>query len=202
MADLPPTPPHATDAGDAADAPSEALPAVFDGPLSAEDTMNLAVAAWLHAKFQRSRSVKTQSTYSAIVQAFRSQLQARGLDLDAADPRRVAADVGTALNTSQHADVIAERTRALALAAQAYAAQPATTRYGARPVAATTANLRLAAISSFYRYALRHDFLRGDNPIEGTSRPGRPSRSAPRASGPPRRPIARARATSMQPQKQ
>ena len=170
MADLPPTPPHATDAGDAADAPREALPVVFDGPLSAEDTMNLAVAAWLHAKFQRSRSVKTQSTYSAIVQAFRSQLQARGLDLDAADPRRVAADVGTALNTSQHADVIAERTRGLALAAQAYAAQPATTRYGARPVAATTANLRLAAISSFYRYALRHDFLRGDNPIERVER--------------------------------
>lgn len=132
--------------------------------------MNLAIAAWLHAKFQRSRSVKTQSTYGAILQSFRALLQARGLDLDAADPRRIAAYATSDLSASDLADLVAERTRALALAAQAYAAQPATTRYGARPVAATTANLRLAAISSFYRYALRHDFLRGDNPIERVER--------------------------------
>jgi site-specific recombinase XerD len=138
--------------------------------MSAEDTMNLAVAAWLHAKFQRSRSVKTQATYRAILRAFRALLQARGLDLDAADPRRAATSAGFSLNASDLADLVAERTRALALAAQAYAAQPATTRYGARPVAASTANLRLAAISSFYRYALRHDFLRGDNPIERVER--------------------------------
>ncbi len=137
-------------------------------------TVNLAIAAWLHAKFQRSRSAKTQSTYSAILQAFRALLLARGLDLDAADPRHVAASAGISVqaqvNAIALADLVAERTRALALAAQAYASQPATTRYGARAVAATTANLRLAAISSFYRYALRHDFLRGDNPIERVER--------------------------------
>lgn len=158
------------DTTSAAETPREALPVIYDGRMSAEDTMNLAVAAWLHAKFQRSRSVKTQSTYGAILQAFRALLQTRGLDLDAADPRRAAAYAATDSTVSDLADLVAERTRALALAAQAYAAQPATTRYGARPVAATTANLRLAAISSFYRYALRHDFLRGDNPIERVER--------------------------------
>jgi site-specific recombinase XerD len=136
--------------------------------------INLAIAAWLHAKFQRSRSTKTQVTYSAILQAFRSQLLAHGLDLDAADPRRVAADLDADSHTEESiadlGDAVAARTRTLALAAQAFAAQPATTRYGARPVAPTTANLRLAAISSFYRYALRHDFIRGGNPVERVER--------------------------------
>jgi site-specific recombinase XerD len=142
------------------------LPVIYADHAAASDTMNLAIAAWLHAKFQRSRSAKTQSTYSAIVQAFRAQLLARGLDLDAADPRRVAVDS----TTSPGDDVLAERTKALALAAQAFASHPATSRYGARPVTATTANLRLAALSSFYRYALRHDFLRGENPVERVER--------------------------------
>jgi len=38
-------------------------------------------------------------------------------------------------------------------------------RYGPRPVAPTTANVRLAALSSFYTYATRQDLLRGPNPI-------------------------------------
>lgn len=156
------------------DALVDALPVIYSGQTSASDAMNLAIAAWLHAKFQRSRSIKTQSTYSAILQSFRALLLQRGLDLDAADPRRITAssdmDVQTSLSAATLADIAAERTRAIALAAQAYAAQPAATRYGLRPIAATTANLRLATISSFYRYALRHDFLRGDNPIERVER--------------------------------
>ncbi len=130
-------------------APQTALPVVYNGQMSAEDTMNLAVAAWLHAKFQRSRSLKTQSTYSAILQAFRTLLQVRGLDLDAADPRHITASAAIAPEASELADLVAERTRALALAAQAYAAQPATTRYGPRPGAAPPANPRLAATTSF-----------------------------------------------------
>ncbi|HET8906823.1 MAG TPA: tyrosine-type recombinase/integrase [Ktedonobacterales bacterium] len=144
------------------------LPVIFANNAAASDAINLAIAAWLHAKFQRSRSAKTQSTYSAIVQAFRAQLLSRGLDLDAADPRRVAVDADAMpVDTG---DLMAERTKALALAAQAFASQSATSRYGARPVTATTANLRLAALSSFYRYALRHDFLRGENPLERVER--------------------------------
>ncbi len=150
------------------------LPVIYTARASDANAMNLAIAAWLHAKFQRSRSTKTQTTYSAILQAFRSQLLSHGLDLDAADPRRVATDLGADSSMDESGsglgDAVAERTRALALAAQAFAAQPATTRYGARPIAPTTANLRLAAISSFYRYALRHDFLRGGNPVERVER--------------------------------
>ncbi len=150
------------------------LPVIYTIQGSDGNSVNLAIAAWLHAKFQRSRSAKTQVTYSAILQAFRSQLLAHGLDLDAADPRRVATDLGVISHreesVTEFGDAIAERTRALALAAQAFAAQPAMTRYGARPVAPTTANLRLAAISSFYHYALRHDFLRGGNPVERVER--------------------------------
>lgn len=150
------------------------LPVIYTTKASDGNSVNLAIAAWLHAKFQRSRSTKTQVTYSAILQAFRSQLLAHGLDLDAADPRRVAADLGADAHTEESiadlGDAVAARTRTLAIAAQAYAAQPAMTRYGARPVAPTTANLRLAAISSFYRYALRHDFLRGGNPVERVER--------------------------------
>ena len=150
------------------------LPVIYTTKASDGNSVNLAIAAWLHAKFQRSRSAKTQVTYSAILQAFRSQLLAHGLDLDAADPRRVAADLGADAHTEESiadlGDAVAARTRTLAIAAQAYAAQPAMTRYGARPVAPTTANLRLAAISSFYRYALRHDFLRGGNPVERVER--------------------------------
>lgn len=151
------------------------LPVIYTASTSANDAMNLAIAAWLHAKFQRSRSVKTQTTYSAILRGFRAYLLDRGLDLDAADSRRAATDLGMNANNNTAdaiavGDIVAERTRALAIAAQAFAAQPAMTRYGARPVAATTANLRLAAMSSFYRYALRHDFLRGGNPIERVER--------------------------------
>lgn len=150
------------------------LPVIYSPQASDSNSMDLAIAAWLHAKFQRSRSVKTQTTYSAILQAFRSQLLVHGLDLDAADPRRVAADLGADSSMEERVnalgDAVAERSRTLALGAQAFSAQPATTRYGARPVAPTTANLRLAAISSFYRYALRHDFLRGGNPVERVER--------------------------------
>ncbi|HEY1387468.1 MAG TPA: tyrosine-type recombinase/integrase [Ktedonobacterales bacterium] len=155
-------------------ASGQSLPVIYTSQASDGSSVNLAIAAWLHAKFQRSRSAKTQTTYSTILQAFRSQLLEHGLDLDAADPRRVAADLGASSHmdeaVAELGDAVAERSRALALGAQAFAAQQAMTRYGARPVAPTTANLRLAAISSFYRYALRHDFLRGGNPIERVER--------------------------------
>lgn len=167
------------DTGDAepdlsTNASGQPLPVIYTTQASDGNSVNLAIAAWLHAKFQRSRSAKTQETYSAILQTFRSQVLAHGLDLDSADPRRVAADLGSNSSIEESVtdlgDAVAARTRTLALAAQAFAAQPAMTRYGARPVAPTTANLRLAAISSFYRYALRHDFLRGGNPIERVER--------------------------------
>jgi integrase len=123
-----------------------------------------------------------------------------GLDLDAADPRRCRADVDVVASAASAAsefsaltgstwaapgrragadagsaagsveDLMAARAAAIALVAQAYAARPAETRYGPRPVAPATANLRLAALSSFYAYATRQDLLRGPNPIARVER--------------------------------
>ncbi len=180
---------NAPDAADAAHPPHIAggtpLLTLIHGGAGDAGTIELAIAAWLHAKEQKSQSVKTRSTYEAILTEFRQGLRAEGLDLDATDPRRVRALLafrrdghrtegggtpGAGLSTEAVEQFIAERTTALALAAQAYANRPASTPYGARPVAATTANLRLAALSSFYTYALRHDLLRGSNPISRIER--------------------------------
>lgn len=163
---------------------------------STRSAVDLAIAAWLHAKEQKSYSAKTRSTYESIMYEFRDLLRALGLDLDAADPRRLRAVLAEG-NTgaqdyprhsghsphsphsphsqvrdwdSQLEQLSADRMTALTLAAQTYAARPARTQYGSRPVAPTTANLRLATLSSFYNYALRHDLLRGKNPIDSVER--------------------------------
>jgi site-specific recombinase XerD len=156
-------------------------------PEAGNPRMDLAIAAWLHAKFQRSGSAKTRTAYAATLGGFRAALAMEGLDLDSADPRRCRADVDgnlamgavsptpdeRALASDQASaveDRAAARAAAIALVAQAYAARPAESRYGPRPVAAATANLRLAALSSFYAYATRQDLLRGPNPIARVER--------------------------------
>lgn len=168
------------------------LPALArQGQGAGDGRVNLAIAAWLHAKFQRSGSTKTRTAYAAILGEFRAALAMEGLDLDAADPRRCRADLAnleqalafSELSADRPAtagsdagaagsaeDLSAARAAAIALVAQAYAARPAETRYGPRPVASTTANLRLAALSSFYTYAARQDLLRGPNPIARVER--------------------------------
>jgi len=139
--------------------------------------VDLAVVAWLHAKFQRSGSAKTRTAYTAMLGEFRAALAMEGLDLDGADPRRCRTDLAghpnvpsAAVGAAPSEDLSAARAAAIALVAQTYAARPAQTRYGPRPVAPTTANLRLAALSSFYTYATRQDLLRGPNPIARVER--------------------------------
>ncbi len=99
-----------------------------------------AIAAWLHAKHGRSGSAETLAAYSRTIQEFRALLRARGLDLDAADPRRVRAAVsadgsefygtqGERLPSmhptkEQAEDLASTRITALATLAQAYAARP------------------------------------------------------------------------------
>jgi integrase len=139
-------------------------------PTGAPTRVDLALAAWLHAKTQRSQSVKTLTTYRAILSEFRALLRAQGTDLDAADPQQIRRDLRAAgAADGDVAELIAqreaERLTMLVLAAQGYAAQPVQTPYGARAVAPSTANLRLAALSSFYAYALRQGLLHGENPI-------------------------------------
>lgn len=102
-------------------------------------SIELARAAWIHEKRGRSDSAKTERAYSSTFDAFRAALRSQGLDIDA-DPRAVA------------------------LVAQAWAAQPRA-RDG-RPVSSATYNQRLAVLSSFYVFARRRGLLNLENPLE------------------------------------
>jgi integrase/recombinase XerD len=115
----------------------EPTPGDLARPLNA---VELALAAWLDAKFKRSRSEKTRRSYTDSMTSFRAALAALNLDLDS-DPRQVA------------------------LVAQGWAHQRSPDANRAGPVAASTVNQRLAVISSFYRYAIRQGLLAGENPI-------------------------------------
>jgi site-specific recombinase XerD len=169
---------------------TRALVLARSGPGTNNPRVDVAIAAWLHAKFQRSHSSKTRGAYAAVLGEFRAALAMEGLDLDSADPRRCRADlefdlVSLSLGDSDgRVDIVtrpaaepaaieelsATRAAAVALVAQAYAARATETRYGPRPAAQTTANLRLATLSSFYTYSTRQDLLRGPNPIARVER--------------------------------
>lgn len=99
-------------------------------------SLELAIAAWLNAKTQRSNSRETTAKYTAYIAQFRQALRAVGMDLDG-DMRKVA------------------------LVAQAWASSSV----DGKPVAPATFNQRLAILSSFYAYGKRHLLLDGENPI-------------------------------------
>src|SRR6266487_3366753 len=92
-------------------------------PLVTGTNLDLAVSAWIDAKFHKSTSERTRHTYTEIIEQFRAALHRAGLDLDSA-PGQVA------------------------LLAQAFASFSVT----GRQVKPSTLNLRLAVLSSFYRY--------------------------------------------------
>jgi integrase len=102
--------------------------------------LDLAVSAWLDAKWHKSTSAKTRHTYEDTLSLFRAGLRHEGLDL-ASDPEQVA------------------------LVAQAFAGFSAR----GRQVKPTTYNLRLAVLSSFYTFARKRKFLEV-NPIEQLDR--------------------------------
>ena len=99
--------------------------------------LDLATAAWLHAKAARTGSAKTATAYATTLTAFRATLGDHGLDLDG-DPRLIA------------------------LIAQGWA--------GRGDPAPATFNQKLAILSSFYSYALKHDLLGGGNPLTRVDR--------------------------------
>lgn len=115
-----------------------------------DDTPSLEViiGLWLDAKAKRSRSVRTAQTYREALAAFRTRLQAVGLDLDTTDERKVA------------------------MAAQAFADErdPLRTRHPGKEVAAGTFNQRLAILSSFYEFGRKRRLLVMPNPIETIER--------------------------------
>lgn len=105
-----------------------------------------AIAAWLHAKTGKSHSVRTSRAYADTIGLFRGYLQATG-NLDVDSPALP-----------------------IALAAQVFAGQNFTSDSGI--VAASTHNLRLAILSSFYKFVLKKQMLPtvAENPIERVDR--------------------------------
>ena len=113
-------------------------------------TIELAIAAWLDAKHQRSGSQLTHDIYGETLGRFRVYLQARKLDLDGG------------ITQDDRADAVAAKITALALLGQAWAGQ-------GNPKAASF-NQRLAVLSSFYKFARKQGLLRMENPIERVER--------------------------------
>lgn len=107
--------------------------------------LDLAISAWLDAKFRKSTSERTREVYTLTITQFRHGLQRKGLDLDS-EPGKVA------------------------LMAQVYAAHSTV----GRQVKPTTYNLRLAALSSFYVYCRKQGedspLYIAANPIERLDR--------------------------------
>ncbi len=103
-------------------------------------TLDLCIGGWLHAKQGHSDSVKTYTAYRENLTQFRAVLISSGLDLDS--PPSVIAPL-----------------------AQGWAA----TSKRAATVAPNTYNQRLASLSSFYQYAIKHEVLTA-NPITRVER--------------------------------
>lgn len=107
--------------------------------------LDLAIAAWLDTKSNRSKSLKTATAYRTGLAQFRQVLFELRLDLDS-DPRAVA------------------------LAAQSWAGHRDPTSRHQGDVTPATYNQRLAIISSFYAFARKRGLLEVDNPISRVER--------------------------------
>lgn len=120
--------------------------AIFQGAPRIELSVDAAIGAWLH---ENGRAVgadgevndtRTSAAYAGLLEDYRAELGRAGLDLDSADER------------------------ALALLAQAWAKRPRAgvdrrgrpLAHAGQPVSASTHNLRLATVSSFYTFARRY----------------------------------------------
>lgn len=99
-------------------------------------SVDFMVSAWLDAKSRYSGSLRTATDYNKTLRSFRDVCQSVGMDLD-----------GDA--------------RALSLLAQPWASHSTK----GKEVTPNTHNLRLAIVSSFYGYAVKHGMLPA-NPIE------------------------------------
>ena len=100
-------------------------------------TVDEQVMMWLHEKANKSGSIRTKEQYEGHITKFRAILHERGIDLDSKDEATIAA------------------------LAQGYAAFS----HDGRVIAGATHNQRLAAISSFYQYAIKHRWL-ATNPMQ------------------------------------
>ena len=121
-----------------------------------EEYLNKAIEAWLDAKWRLSNSPQTQRNYRGYITRFRAYLVERGLSLNP------YADL------DDHASTM-ERQRALATlstAAQMFAGKAERVE----KVSSSTYNQVLAALGSFYDFAIRRRFLYCENPIASVDR--------------------------------
>lgn len=102
--------------------------------------LDVIILGWLDAKFRRSKSNRTKTTYEEMLKDFRKGLRKAGLDLDSKEKHELAQ---------------------IALLAQAFAGG---SKKPDREVSSSTYNTRLSVISSFYEYAIRQTVLEV-NPI-------------------------------------
>jgi site-specific recombinase XerD len=114
-------------------------------PEPSADHIAMAIERWLLDKYEYSQSTCTATAYCEILLSLRVYLQERGYDL----------------NTTATALVSCIRTWANLRASSSK-------RQG--QVAPATYNQRIAAVSSFYRWAIQHGMYDGENPAEHLDR--------------------------------
>ena len=108
------------------------------------DSATLTIELWLLDKYALSQSTCTATTYRDILTSLHTYLQARGLTLD-------------------------QPVVTLATHIQTWAGLRATSK-GQDSVAPATYNQRIAAVSSFYQWAIESDLYTGKNPAEQINR--------------------------------
>lgn len=113
--------------------------------------LDLALAAWIAAKFENTGSVKTRTAYTETITAFRSLLQGQRLDL-----AWVVRPGETELQVRQLLAFYAEQFASMRLSASRHKGK----------IAPSTKNQRLAILSSFYQFANKRGFLTIGNPVE------------------------------------
>ena len=114
--------------------------------------LDLWISAWLHEKMRMSNSKKTMEAYSTAIYKFRSML------------RSIQIDLNSLSTTDEYYPGITYR-QALRLKAEEFS----TYSEVGRTLQPTTVNQRLAIISSFYEYCVRHEYL-SINPIRAIGR--------------------------------
>ena len=145
--------------------------------------LEVAILGWLDAKRGRSGSERTWRIYADTLASFRAALRREGLDLDG--PPTPVALVAQAWAGYRTVAAAAPQKRTAgtssvpstpSVGSADPCAQPASSSsrrsaVGSAPgqVAPTTYNQRLASVSSFYRYARKHEILQ-NNPIERVER--------------------------------
>ena len=126
--------------------------------MATTEELDRAVAAWLAAKYRRTRSEETWQGYGRIIRDFRSYLRSQGMDLDPYG--------GLATNATDEA-----RRKAVSRFAEHLQRFASTSlRAGGGQVADNSYNRRLSALSSFYDFANRRDYLFCGNPVDKVDR--------------------------------